>query len=88
MSKSEKALEELNFKELGLKVGIEIHQQLNSKEKLFCHCLNQLQIAGEPDFLLERRHRPVLGQDGKFDVASCLNSKNKTVIFRYNAQHV
>lgn len=86
MSKSEKALEELNFKELGLKVGIEIHQQLNSKEKLFCHCLNQLQTAGEPDFLLERRHRPVLGQDGKFDVAMLLEfKKNKTVIYEgYN----
>ncbi|MFA5559989.1 MAG: hypothetical protein WDA59_11160, partial [Methanofastidiosum sp.] len=28
----------MDYKQLGLKVGLEIHQQLNSKRKLFCHC--------------------------------------------------
>jgi glutamyl-tRNA(Gln) amidotransferase subunit E len=28
----------MDFEKLGLKAGIEIHQQLNTKEKLFCHC--------------------------------------------------
>ena len=28
----------LDYKKIGLKVGLEIHQQLNTAEKLFCSC--------------------------------------------------
>ena len=28
----------MDYKALGLVAGIEIHQQLDTKEKLFCHC--------------------------------------------------
>ncbi|KUL00777.1 MAG: Glutamyl-tRNA(Gln) amidotransferase subunit E, partial [Methanoculleus marisnigri] len=28
----------MNYQELGLKAGIEIHQQLDTAEKLFCRC--------------------------------------------------
>ena len=82
MSKNQSVLETFDYKEVGLKVGIEIHQQLNSKQKLFCRCLSQLQTTREPDFLLERYHRPVLGETGKFDAAMLLEfKKNKTVIY-------
>ncbi len=82
MGKDQSSLETYDYKEVGLKVGIEIHQQLNSKEKLFCRCLSQLQATREPDFLLERYHRPVLGETGKFDAAMLLEfKKNRSVIY-------
>ena len=31
----------------GLKAGIEIHQQLNTKEKLFCHCPTSLRDVAD-----------------------------------------
>ncbi|UYP45925.1 Glutamyl-tRNA(Gln) amidotransferase subunit E [Candidatus Lokiarchaeum ossiferum] len=57
----------LNYEELGLRIGIEIHQQLASAKKLFCNCPNQLQGTRVPDFELLRKQRPVLGEEGKFD---------------------
>ena len=29
---------EIDFEKIGLKVGLEIHQQLDTKKKLFCKC--------------------------------------------------
>ena len=33
---------ERNWEELGLMMGLEIHQQLNTKHKLFCPCSTEL----------------------------------------------
>ena len=37
------AEQEYDYAKLGLKCGIEIHQQLESKQKLFCRCSNRLE---------------------------------------------
>ena len=34
-------MSELKIDEIGLKVGLEIHQQLNTNKKLFCNCTPQ-----------------------------------------------
>ena len=31
-------MSEIDFEKIGLKVGLEIHQQLDTKKKLFCKC--------------------------------------------------
>jgi len=31
-------MEEIDFEKIDLKVGLEIHQQLNTSKKLFCKC--------------------------------------------------
>ncbi|MBD3194625.1 MAG: Glu-tRNA(Gln) amidotransferase subunit GatE [Candidatus Lokiarchaeota archaeon] len=62
-------MDEFDYKELGLKCGLEIHQQLNSETKLFCRCPNELQGTREPDFILRREMRPVLGEMGTYDKA-------------------
>ncbi len=63
------AEQEYDYAKLGLKCGIEIHQQLESKQKLFCRCSNRLEGTRPPDYTLFRTHRPVLGESGTFDEA-------------------
>jgi len=60
---------EFDYEKLGLKCGLEIHQQLETEEKLFCRCPSKLQGTREPDFTIERFMRPVLGEMGTFDKA-------------------
>ncbi len=62
-------MNEHDYQKLGLKCGLEIHQQIDSKTKLFCRCPNELQGTREPDFTLKRFMRPVLGEMGTYDEA-------------------
>lgn len=62
-------MEEYDYEKLGLLCGLEIHQQLDSKTKLFCRCPNELQGTREPDFTVKRTMRPVLGEMGTYDEA-------------------
>ncbi len=59
---------ETDYKKLGLKAGIEIHQQLDTK-KLFCECPSMLS-AEEPDIIVNRRLHAVTGETGKTDIAA------------------
>jgi Glu-tRNA(Gln) amidotransferase subunit E-like FAD-binding protein len=57
-------------KELGLKIGIEIHQQLET-HKLFCKCPSIIKKKDEkPDFIIKRRLRASAGEMGKVDAAA------------------
>ena len=60
--------EELDYKKIGLKSGLEIHQQLNSR-KLFCNCPSVLR-KDEPDFKIERKLHAVAGESGEIDIAA------------------
>ena len=62
-------MDEYDYEKLGLLCGLEIHQQLNSKTKLFCRCPNKLQGTRNPDFTVKRYMRPVLGEMGAYDEA-------------------
>ena len=62
-------MKEFNYEKLGLKCGLEIHQQLDTEKKLFCRCPAKLQGTREPDFTLTRKMRPVLGEMGTYDKA-------------------
>lgn len=57
-----------SLKDLGLKVGIEIHQQLEGK-KLFCSCPTTLR-EDKPDFTITRKLRAVAGEGGEIDIAA------------------
>ncbi|MEM1582218.1 MAG: Glu-tRNA(Gln) amidotransferase subunit GatE [Candidatus Bathyarchaeia archaeon] len=59
----------LNYHELGLKVGLECHQQLATREKLFCGCKPQL-FKGEPKITFLRRLRPTQSELGQIDPAA------------------
>jgi glutamyl-tRNA(Gln) amidotransferase subunit E len=58
----------------GLKVGLEIHQQLDTRRKLFCHCSTELRID-EPEFEVRRKLRPSFSERGKIDPAALAEMK-------------
>ncbi len=62
-------MKDFDYAKLGLKCGLEIHQQLDSATKLFCRCQSELQGTREPDFTIKRYMRPVLGEMGTYDEA-------------------
>ncbi len=60
---------ELDYKKLGLKCGIEVHQQLDTG-KLFCRCPSLLKETGGENSRIVRRLRPVASELGEFDAAA------------------
>jgi len=56
-----------------LKVGLEIHQQLASKNKLFCDC--KIIESNEYDFTFKRNLRPTQSEMGSYDQAALFESK-------------
>ncbi|MDP3917254.1 MAG: Glu-tRNA(Gln) amidotransferase subunit GatE [Nanoarchaeota archaeon] len=71
---------ELDYKKLGFKCGIEIHQQVET-HKLFCSCPSIVHDQN-PDIKIERRLRAVAGETGKIDAAAQFElKKNKMFIY-------
>jgi len=73
---------EQDYKKIGLKAGLEIHQQLNTS-KLFCNCPSFLR-NDEPLYEIKRKLNPVIGETGKIDIAATFE-KEKDKIFTYQA---
>jgi len=68
-------LNKMDYKKLGFKCGIEIHQQLNT-HKLFCNCPSEIR-RDEPDFIIKRQLRASAGEGGKVDVAAKYEQKKQ-----------
>ncbi len=58
----------MNYEELGLTVGIEIHQRLNTR-KLFCKCPSIIR-KDEPQYTVKRRLRVSMSELGEIDPAA------------------
>ncbi len=74
----------MDYKALGLKCGIEIHQQLEGK-KLFCQCPTTLR-DDSPDFTIHRKIRASAGESGTVDIAAAQeHTRSRTFIYEgYN----
>ncbi len=59
----------IDYSKIGLKVGLECHQQLATREKLFCACKPEL-FKGEPEITFLRRLRPTQSELGQIDPAA------------------
>ncbi len=68
------------YEKLGLKAGLEIHQQLDTN-KLFCDCPSILR-NDEPKLKVIRKLNPVVGETGEIDVAAEYE-KSKDQTFTY-----
>jgi len=60
---------EIDFAKIGLKVGLEIHQQLKTQTKLFCSCPPALSKE-DPEITFLRRLRPTQSELGQVDPAA------------------
>ena len=66
----------MDYEKLGLKMGLEVHQQLNTDEKLFCPCSCEL-TDKKPDYTVLRNLRPTQSELGKVDRAAFEESRRK-----------
>ncbi len=74
-----------DYSKLGLKCGIEIHQQLDTAHKLFCSC--PARFSEEmPVTCIERRLSAVAGETGSVDLAA-VHEMEKGKSFCYKVYH-
>ena len=71
----------MDYEKLGLKMGLEIHQQLNSQHKLFCPCKTEL-VDDDYAELIQRRLRPTQSELGEIDRAA-LQESLRGLNFKY-----
>ncbi len=81
----------IDYRGLGFQAGLEIHHQLRSTRKLFCHCPAELdpELQKEPEYVFHRRFRAVMGEMGDFDPGMLVEvEKGYLVIYHANDEHV
>ena len=73
----------MDYEELGFKCGIEIHQQLDTDRKLFCHCPVDL-VDESANGKFSRYLNAVAGESGEKDeAAEQASAKNTKYIYKY-----
>ncbi len=75
----------MNYEKVGLKVGLEVHQQLDTSAKLFCSCKPEL-FKEEAPITFVRRLRPTQSELGQIDPAAYFEFQ-KGVKIKYEANN-
>lgn len=72
------------YSRLGFQCGLEVHQQLKTAKKLFCHCpAGRYHPHAEFDAEIVRHMRPTLSELGEYDGTALMEFKTrKNVIYR------
>ncbi len=77
-----------DYSGIGLKVGLEIHRQLDTKKKLFCECPTE-EVGDGEGIEFVRRLREVQSELGTIDAAAKFESrKQKTIVYHANLKNV
>jgi len=74
-----------DYAKIGFKSGLEVHQQLLTAKKLFCHCPAG-QYSPEYDAEILRHMRPTLSEMGEYDGTALMEFKTKKNI-TYRIHH-
>ena len=78
---------ELNYREIGFRCGLEIHQQLEGK-KLFCDCPT-LNSDKDPDVKFVRKLKAVAGETGEIDIAARHEMlKDRKFVYESNSEDI
>lgn len=81
-------MEQTNYKKLGFKCGVEIHQQLATEKKLFCRCPAG-RYSKKFDAEVLRHMRPTLSEMGVYDGTALMEFKTKKeIVYRLNRETV
>ena len=83
-------MEEFDYKALGFRCGVEIHQQLATSKKLFCRCpAPYAPYSDEYQAEILRHMRPTLSEMGSYDGTALMEFKTrKEIIYRLNRENV
>ncbi len=74
---------EIDYHKIGLKAGLEIHQQLNTRTKLFCKCPTTLRDKKESTLPFKRYLKVSKGEMGEVDEAALEEEKySRTFIYK------
>jgi len=73
-----------DYRDIGLKSGLEIHQQLDTERKLFCRC-PVLPYTDSFDAQVLRHMRPTLSELGEYDGTALMEFKTrKDIVYQIN----
>lgn len=76
------------YRKMGLKCGLEVHQQLRTKHKLFCRCPNT-SYTDTYDAEILRHMRPTLSEMGEYDRTALMEFRTKKeIVYRLNRDRV
>ncbi len=77
-----------DYQAIGMKSGLEIHQQLDTEKKLFCRCPVR-PYSEEFDAQILRHMRPTLSELGEYDGTALMEFKTKkNIIYQINKETV
>ncbi|HZX10395.1 MAG TPA: Glu-tRNA(Gln) amidotransferase GatDE subunit E, partial [Acidobacteriota bacterium] len=81
---SRKKASQKDYDRIGFKAGLEVHQQLKTKKKLFCNCPAGLyNPKNEYDAEIIRHMRPTLSELGEYDGTALMEFKTrKQIVYR------
>ncbi|MFO8183558.1 MAG: Glu-tRNA(Gln) amidotransferase subunit GatE [Candidatus Aegiribacteria sp.] len=77
-----------DYRDIGLRSGLEIHQQLDTEKKLFCRC-PVLPYSDRFDARVLRHMRPTLSELGEYDGTALMEFKTrKNIIYQINKRTI